>query len=66
MFIFVIPNLRELGYDSNIVFLNSLFNFIASYLFNLSSALHVWLSFLIYKKYKLFNVSTEQVVLVDN
>ena len=58
MSLYITPQLRDLGYESNIQFLTSFMNFIFHYGLNLSCALPVLLSFLIYKKYEFFNKHT--------
>lgn len=58
MFVFIMPSLRELNYDSNIVLLHPLADFIATHYFNLFSIFHVWLSILLYNKYELFRKHT--------
>lgn len=55
MSFYITPQLKELGYVSNIEILISFMNFIYEYNFNLFGVLPVLLSFLIYKKHTFFN-----------
>ncbi len=58
IFVFVVPSLESMGYANNIGPFMSLSYFIQKYYIFCTSVFHVLLSFLIYKRYELFQENT--------
>jgi len=56
--IYFLPSLDHLGYTENIYYLLVFFEFVDEYYFSVATWINAWLSFLLYRKYELFNSHT--------